>query len=113
MYERDLVDRAGVDQRPDVGRLVEPGAEAQGPRARLEALEQRLDDRALDDDPRAGRAALAGRPERRPQDPVRGQVEVGVGEDDDAVLAAELHREALQPLRRPWPRCACPSPSCR
>ena len=87
---RDLVDGAGVDERADVGRLVEAGAEAELPCARLEPLEQRLDDGPLDDDPGAGRAALAGRAEGRPEDPVGGEVEVGVGQDDDAVLAAEL-----------------------
>ena len=77
------------------GSRPEPSRSSRGPR--LEALEQRLDDGPLDDDPRGGRAALAGRPEGRPQDPVGGEVEVGVGEDDDAVLAAELERDALEP----------------
>ena len=97
----DLVDRAAVDERPDIDGLVEPGAEPELAGPRLEALEQRLDDRAIDDHPRARRAALAGRPERRPQDPVRREVEVRVGQDDDPVLAAELHRQPLQPARRP------------
>ena len=93
---RDLVDRARVDERADVGRLVEPGAESHAARAPLEALEQRLHDAPLDDHPRARGAALAGRPERRPEDPVGGQVEVRVGEHDDTVLAAELEAEALE-----------------
>ncbi len=73
-----------------------PEPEPQLARPRLEALEQGVHDRALDDDPRRGRAALAGRPEGRPQDPVRREVEIGVGEDDDTVLAAELERDALE-----------------
>ncbi len=93
---RDLVDRAGVDQRPDVRGRVQPVAEAEALGPRDEPLDQRVVDGVLDDHARAGRAALAGRTERGPQDPVGGQVEVGVGEDDDAVLAAELERHALQ-----------------
>ena len=61
----DLVERAGVDERTDIGRVVEPGAQPELPGARLEALEQRLDDRALDDDPRA-RPCSAGRSCRTP-----------------------------------------------
>ena len=105
----DLVERAGVDERADVDGWVEPGPEPELPRARLEALEERLDDRALDDDPRGGRAALAGRAEGRPQDPVGGEVEVGVGQDDDAVLATELERDALEPPGRALRRCPCRS----
>ena len=93
---RDLVDGRRVDERADVGRRVEAVAETQALRARLEPLEQPVDDRPLDDDPRGGRAALAGRAERAPQDPVGGEIEVGVGQDDDAVLAAELEREPLE-----------------
>ena len=94
---RHLLDCAGVDERPDVDRLVQAGAQPEGPRPRLEALEQRLGDRSLHDHPRAGRAALAGRPEGRPEDAVRREVEVRVPQDDDAVLAAQLQRDALEP----------------
>ena len=107
----DLVGGAGVDERTDVDRRVEPRAEPQLARARLEPLEQWLDDGPFDDDPRAGRAALAGRPEGRPQDPVRREVEVGVGEDDDPVLATELERDALEPTAGLRPRSACRSPT--
>ena len=107
-YDADLVGGAGVDERPDVDGGVEPRTEPESAGPRLEALEQRLDDGALDDDPRRRRAALPGRAERRPQDPVGGEVEVGVGQDDDAVLAAELERDALEAPRRRGRRCACP-----
>ena len=50
-----------------------------------------------------GRAPLAGRPERGPQDPVGREVEVRVLEHDDGVLAAELEAQSLElaagPLR--------------
>src|SRR4029078_10768908 len=95
----DLVDRSRVDERPDVDRLVEAGAELELARPRLETLQQGLDRGLVDDDPRARRAALAGRAERRPQDPVRGEVEVRVGHDHAGVLAAELERDPLEPMR--------------
>ena len=95
----DLVERAGVDERADVDGRVQPRPEPELAGTRFQALEQRLDDGPLDDDPRRGRAALTGRPERRPQDPVGRQVEVGVAEHDHAVLAAELERDALEALR--------------
>ncbi len=47
----DLVDRSAVDERPDVRPGVEAIAEAKGPSALLEALQEGLDDRALHDDP--------------------------------------------------------------
>ncbi len=110
---RDLVGGARVDERADVDRGVEAGAETELARPRLEALEQRLDDRPFDDHPRRGRAALAGRAEGRPEDPVGGEVEVRVGEHDDAVLAAELERDALEPAAGAARRCACRSRTSR
>ena len=52
----------------------------------------------MDDDAARRRAALARRAERRPEDPVEREVEVGVVHDDDRVLAAELEVDVLQPL---------------
>ena len=45
-------------------------------------------------------AALAGGAERRPEDPLDGEVEVGVVEDDDRVLAAELEVDVLEAVGR-------------
>ena len=53
----------------------------------------------MDDDSARSGAALTGGAERRPDDPVDGQVEVGVVEDDDRVLAAELEVDPLEVLR--------------
>ena len=105
---RDLLDGAGVDQRPDVDRSRRGRSRAGACAPALQALEQRLDDRPLDDDAARGRAALAGRPERRPEDPVGREVEVGVGHDDDRVLAAELQADPLELAGRPARRCARP-----
>ena len=52
----------------------------------------------MDDDAAGRRAALAGRAERRPDDAVHGEVEVGVVHDDDPVLAAELEVDVLEPF---------------
>ena len=52
----------------------------------------------MDDDAAGGRAALAGRAERRPDDAVHGEVEVGVVHDDDPVLAAQLEVDVLEPF---------------
>ena len=51
------------------------------------------------DDARGGRAALPGRAERTAVDGRRGLVEVGVGHDDDGVLAAHLTRDLGAALR--------------
>ena len=63
--------------------------------SRLESSSYHL---LVDDDAARRGAALAGGAERRPDDPVDGQVEVGVVEDDDRVLAAELEVDPLEVL---------------
>ena len=55
--------------------------------------------RALDQDPRARAAVLAGVAEHRRRRRGRGGLEVGVGEDDVRRLAAELERHPLDRLR--------------
>ncbi len=97
----DLVDGRCVDQRPDVHALVKPVAQAQRGRPGLEAAAQVVRDGRVHDHPRARRAPLARGPERRPQDPVHGEVEVGVAQDDNGVLAAELEADALEQAARP------------
>ncbi len=86
----DLGSRRLVDERPDVRARLEAGAETKGLRPLFEPVDERPGDGLLDDDPAAGRAALARRAERRPEDPVGGEVEVRVGQHDDRVLATEL-----------------------
>ena len=55
----------------------------------------------LDEQPGAGRADLAGVQEDRGQREVDGGLEVGVGEDDVGVLAAEFQRDLLHGRRPP------------
>src|SRR5215218_2943823 len=93
----DLVGRGRVDERTDVHGLVEPGAEAEAGGAGLEATDELVRDGAIDDHAAARGAALPAGPERGPQDSLRREVEVGVAEHDDGVLAAELQAQALQP----------------
>ena len=52
----------------------------------------------MDDDAAGRGAALAGGAERRPDDAVDGEIEVGVVHDDDPVLAAELQVDVLEVL---------------
>src|SRR5205814_4362031 len=55
----------------------------------------RLDDCALDDHPARRGALLARREERAARDLLGGEVEIGVGENDRRVLAAELELHLL------------------
>jgi hypothetical protein len=80
--------------------LLPPDTEPQALGGRDELRLQLVVDAALDDDPARGRAALAGRAEGRPDDPFDGEVEVGVVEDDDRVLAAELQMDVLEAVGR-------------
>src|SRR5205085_8603714 len=91
----DLLERAAVDHRADVGVVLPARAQAHRLRSRDELRGERVVDALLDDDAARGGAALAGGAEGRPEDAVDGQVEVGVVEDDDRVLAAELEMDVL------------------
>ena len=70
------------------------GPTSRTPDGAAEALEQRVGDRLVHEDPRRGRALLAGVVERALRDRGHRVVEVGVGVDDDAVLAAHLRHDA-------------------
>jgi hypothetical protein len=58
-------------------------------------------DRLVHDQPGAGRADLAGVQEDGGQRGVEGGVQIGVGEDDVRVLAAQLERHPLHRVARP------------
>ncbi len=60
-----------------------------------ELVDERVVDRLLDDEPRPGRADLARMQEDRGQGVVESGLDVGVGEDDVGVLAAELEGHLL------------------
>ena len=83
------------DQRPHLGRVVLGIADAHAARRVDEQLEEAVVGRALDEDPRAGAAVLAGVAEDGVRRGGGGALEVGVGEDDVRRLAAELERHAL------------------
>ena len=108
VYEWIFSSAALVDHRADVGVVLPARPEAQllgrGDELRLElAVDLLVDDHAA----RRG-AALAGGAERRPDDPVGGEVEVGVVHDDDRVLAAELEVDALEVVRAAFACTATP-----
>ncbi len=69
-------------------------------RALDQGVDERVVDRLLDQEPRAGGADLARVQEDRGQRVVEGDLEIGVGEDDVGVLSAELQRDLLHRRRR-------------
>ena len=88
----DAREVVGVDERRDRRRGVARVAEHVRVRVAAEALQERLADRLLDEQPRAGEADLAGVVVLA-RGLLGGRVEVGVGEHDQRALAAELARE--------------------
>ena len=100
MYEWIFSSAARVDHRPDVRVVLPAGPEAKRLRPLDEPRRERVVQALVDDHAARRRAALARRAERRPEDPVEREVEIGVVHDDDRVLAAELEVDVLEPLRR-------------
>ena len=96
----DLLERGGVDDGADVGVVLPARAEAQRLGALDEPCGEIVVEALVDDDAARRGAALTGGTERRPEDPVDREVEVGVVHDDDRVLAAELEVHVLEPLGR-------------
>ena len=92
----DLLQRRAVHDRADVRRVLEPVAEPELLGSLDELRRERVVDALAGDDAARGGAALAGRAEGRPEDPLDGEVEVGVVHDDDGVLAAELEVDVLE-----------------
>ena len=78
----------------------------------LEPLEERVVDRGVDEEPGAGEADLP-RVVVHPRGGRGGGVEVGVGEDDERALAAELGGERHEVARRRRRRCDRRSPASR
>ena len=96
---RDLVAVPGADEGAGLGLLVERPAEPDQLRPLDEGVDERVVDRLLDDQARAGGADLAGVQEDRGEGVVEGDVDVGVREDDVGVLAAELEGDLLHRRR--------------
>ena len=89
-----------ADQRADVGRLVARVALHQGARpARADALEELVGDAVLHQDPERAQADLAGVVELL-DGQVHREVEVGVVEDQQRRLAAQLEGQRHDVVRR-------------
>ena len=73
-------------------------ADAIGRDVRGEPGDEIVVDRLVDEDPRAGHAVLALQEEGRHRDAGDGDIEIGVGEDDNGGFAAELERDLLHRL---------------
>ena len=97
-HARDLVGLARRDERAHLD-VVALGRVAPPDRAHLvgERRHEAVVDRGAGEDARRGRAVLAGVPVAGRTDRLGGRVGVGVVEDDDRGLAAELE---VQPLDR-------------
>src|SRR5580692_10599477 len=95
---RDALRAAGVDQGPDdrggVGGV--PGGQRADPLG--VPGEERVEQAAVDDDPVGGHAQLPGVHERPEDRGVDREVRVGVLEDDQRVLPAELEHRGLEVL---------------
>ena len=91
----DLLELLLRVDRADVGVLVERIADAQRRQPPLQLLDQRLVDRLLDEQARAGAADVALVEVDPVDDPLDGLVERRVVEDDVRGLAAELERQLL------------------
>ena len=106
LQPREALSRwVNVHHRPDVGGRVERVADDQSLRRGAEALQEIVVDRLVDEDPRRRGARLALVVEHPFDDDVDGEIEIGVGEDHDRVLAAEFHRREVSARRR----CAAPA----
>ena len=97
----DRLPLLGRDQRPHLRRLVERIAHPHRLNRPLERLQEAVDDRPLDQDPRARAAVLArvaehGRRRRRGR-----SLEIGVGEHDVRRLAPQLQGDPLDRRRGP------------
>ena len=94
----DALLRGLLDDRRHVDREVRGLADLEHLDRPAEAFEQRVVDRLVDEHPRGRRALLPGVVERRLHEAGHDLVEVGVGVDDHAVLAAHLGDHALDVL---------------
>ena len=84
-----------VDERPHLGVGIERIADADRLGALGQAIEKAVVQAILDEDARAVRADLAGRVEIGEHGAANGILDIGVVENDERRLAAELHRGVL------------------
>ncbi len=95
MVRTDPLERVGVDQRTDDGGGVARVPDRHELGGAREPLGERVEDVVHRDDARRGGTLLARVAEGALQDGGHRVVEVGVGVDDDGVLAAHLRDDAL------------------
>ena len=90
-----LAHRPVVDQRAQVGVVLEPVPEPQLLGARLQPVDEVARDVPVEQETAGRGAALSGGPERAPQHALERELEVGVGHHDLRVLPTHLEREPL------------------
>ena len=91
----------GMDERPDHGLRVERMTDPDALGLLRHERGEPIIDALLDEEARRRGTALAVQRVDHENGGVGGAVEIGVGEDDHRVLAAELEMHALQRRRRP------------
>ncbi len=89
-----------ADQRAEVGRGILRTAELQGFRAGLQTLDERVEDRTLNVDALGAEADLSAIGEARAHHALDRLVEIGVGEHERGILAAEFERHLPDAERR-------------
>ena len=105
----DLVALGVVDQRPDLDAVLGAAADLHRAHPLGELLGELLGDGAGDMEAVGGGARLADVAHLRDQRALHRGVDVGVLEHEERRVAAELHRQAQEVLRRPAPS-ACGRP---
>ena len=109
----DLLDGGGVDHRPDLdaGRGARPDLDR--PHPRREALGEGVVHAGLHQDAVGADAGLPAVAELRGDRPFHRRVEIGIVEDDEGRIPAELEREPLHARRRLRHQAVIPPASSR
>ncbi len=97
---RDLLPLCLRDERTRLGHIIAGSAEFDALGTCDDRGDELIVQRFLDDDAGTCRADLAGVEERAVERVIDSNLEVGIGEDDVRVLAAEFQGRALDGLRR-------------
>ena len=82
----------GRNKRADIVALIQPVAKSKSGHARGESLQEGLGNAGMDEDAVGRRAGLADAAHLRRHAAFHGGGEVGIGQDDEGGVAAELHR---------------------